>query len=278
VGRADATGPAAAGVTGPADQTGLIRAAYDAAAEGWDRGPGPLYSALARSLVEQSGVEVSGRRVLDLGAGTGAAGSAAAAAGAQPVVAVDIAPRMLTRCTGRLRPVAADMAALPFRNDSFDLTIAAFCLSHVASLPGCLREVRRVSAALAASAFAPGWSHPAKGVVEAVLARHGYRPPGWYEVFKRDTEPQATDPAVLRAAAAVAGFTRIEVTTVEVVTELATPADLAAWRLGMAHVAPFVAALKPAGQGALRQAAQAAVAEAGCGSLQVGMVVLRAGC
>ncbi len=121
---------------------------------------------------------VAGRRVLDLGAGTGVAGRAALAAGAGQVVAADLAVGMLRRGAAALHPVAADAAALPFRDGSFDLVVAAFCLSHLGSVPAGLREARRVGRAIAASAFAPGWTHPAKAAVDEALRRYRLPPPG----------------------------------------------------------------------------------------------------
>ena len=53
-------------------------------------------------------------------------------------------------CAGRARtlhPVAADAAALPFRDGSFDLVVAAFSLSHLGILPAGLGEARRVGRA-----------------------------------------------------------------------------------------------------------------------------------
>ncbi len=257
--------------------TRAVRAAYDAAASDWDTGPGQMYGELARALVTQPGVQVAGRRVLDLGAGTGAAGTAALAAGAAQVVAADIAPGMLRRCQASLRPVAADAAALPFRDRSFDLAVAACCLGHLGSVPGCLAEARRVCPAIAASAFAPGWTHPAKQAVDDVLAAFGYRTPDWYVTFKQQTEPRAADPALLRAQAVAAGFAGVEVRTVTVATGLATPTQLASWRLGMAHVAPFAASLGESRHAALRRAAEAAVSSAGSGRLEVSMLVLTGG-
>jgi hypothetical protein len=55
---------------------------------------------------------------------------------------------------------------------------------------------------------------------------------------------------------------------------MSSPAQLASWRLGMAHVAPFVASLPAARQAELRRAAESAVA--GCGPLVVSMLVLTA--
>jgi len=259
--------PAAARLTGAGRPTGAARlssetgAAYAAAADGWDAGPGQLYRDLALALVRQAG-PVAGLRVLDLGAGTGVAGLAALTAGAARVVAADLAPAMLARSPAGLLPVAADAAHLPFLAGSFDLTLAAFCLGHLPDVPVCLAEIRRVSAALAVSSFAPGWTHPAKRAVDDALAAFGYRPPGWYATFKQETEPRSQDPAWLRGRLTAAGFTDVAVRTVSVRTGLATPAQLVAWRLGMAHVAPFVAALDAGRRAALRRAAEAAVADA----------------
>ncbi|MGE5137726.1 MAG: class I SAM-dependent methyltransferase [Gemmatimonadota bacterium] len=262
-----------------------IRAAYERGADEWARGPAQVYGAMARALVAAAGVPVAGQRVLDVGTGTGVAARAALAAGARQVVAVDFALGMLrhaaqqhpaaTGGAGRLHPVAADAAALPFRGGSFGLIVTAFCLSHLRDLAAGLAELHRAGRALAASAFAPGWSHPAQGAVDEVLRSYGYRPPGWYLAFKARTEPAAGDPELLTRLAAEAGFANVRVRTLAVPTGLTTPAGLAAWRLGMAPVVPFLRSLPPHRLAALREAAQRAVA--GAGPLVVSMQVLTAG-
>jgi SAM-dependent methyltransferase len=259
-----------------------LKNAYDVGARQWASGPGPVYASLARALLASldgpviGGVAggVVGGRVLDLGAGTGVAGRAALAAGARSVVGVDAALGMLRRCPAGVRPVAGDAAALPFGDGRFDLVLAAFCLGHLDRPAAGLREARRVAAALAASSFAAGWNHPAKAAVDEVLGAFGYRPPAWYVTFKRDTEPWASDPVLIGRDAAAAGYTDIWLRTVTVDTGLARPAELAAWRLGMAHVAPFVSSLTAARRAALRRAAAAAVT--GTGPLVVDMLVLTA--
>ncbi len=258
------------------DMTAEVRAAYDAAARLWAAGPGPVYAELARALLACAGGPPAGGRVLDLGAGTGVAGQAALATGAGAVVAADLAVDMLLLLRGRGggRPVAADACALPFRDGCFDLVVAAFCLGHLPDLTAGLREARRVGARLAAGSFAPGWNHPAKAAVDGVLGSFGYRPPPWYLTFKRDTEPRAGDPTELGPACIAAGFTDVRLRTVTVDTGRSAPAQLAAWRLGMAHVAPFVAALPGSRQAELRRAAESAVA--GTGPLLVSMLVLTA--
>jgi len=266
-------GEGGAGGTAAELTTGL-REAYDAAAPAWALGAERVYLPLAQALVGQ--VDVAGRRVLDLGAGTGVAGRAALAAGARSVVAADIAAGMLRHCGPPLRPVAADAHSLPFRDHSFDLVLAAFCLSHLGGLTAGLREARRVGAAIAASSFAPGWTDPAKLAVEAALRPFGYLAPPWYLRFKQESEPAAGDPEVLAARLAAAGFGQVRIRPVIVATRLCAPAELAAWRLGMAHVAPFVSALDARDAAAARQAAERAVAASATGPLTVSMLVATA--
>jgi SAM-dependent methyltransferase len=251
-----------------------LRAAYDAAAGDWAGGPEQMYARLAGALVAAAPVPLAGRSVLDLGAGTGVAGRAALAAGARLVVAADLATGMLRRAGPELHPVAADAATLPFRDGCFDLVLAALSLSHLVDLAAGLGEARRVGRAIAASAFAPGWSHPARAAVDEALVPFGYHPPGWYVRLKRETEPRAEDPDLLAGLAAAAGFRRVRLRTATVPTGLATPAQLASWRLGMANIAPFVRSLDPARRAELRRAAERAVA--GLEPLVVSVMVLTA--
>ncbi|MGO9163130.1 MAG: class I SAM-dependent methyltransferase [Streptosporangiaceae bacterium] len=251
-----------------------MRAAYDAAAAAWRAGPQAVYAVLARALVAAAGLPLAGRRVLDLGAGTGVAGTAALAAGARLLVSADLAPVMLRGLRADAHPVAADAQALPFRDGSFDLLVAAFSLGHLPSIAAGLREARRVAGAIAASSFAPGWAHPAQATVDTVLRSYGYRPPGWYVTFKRSVEPQSRDPAALARHAADAGFRHVRLQTVPVDTGIAAPAELASWRLGMAHIAPFVGSLAGPDRARVRRAAESAVA--GTGPLVVSMLVLTA--
>ena len=267
VGEAVGTGGGAAELTAAA-----VRAGYDAAAGQWDAGPGQVYERLARALAAAAPVPLAGCRVLDLGAGTGAAGRAALAAGARQLVSADLSAAMLRECGPQAHPVVADLLALPFRDQSFDLVLAGFCLNHLASVTAGLAEARRVGAALAASVFAQGWTHPAKDAVDDALRPFGYQPPAWYSSLAPGS--RASDPEALAEQAAAAGFRDVRVDTVAVATGLAAPAELAAWRLGMAHLAPFLRSLDPLSRAAAQQAAERAVA--GAGPLAVSMVVLAA--
>ena len=94
-------------------------------------------------------------------------------------------------------------------------------------------------------------------------ASFGYRPPAWHTALAPGS--RASDPKVLARCAAAAGFTRVQAHTMAVPTGLATPAELVSWRLGMAHVAPFMRSLDAPGRAAVRRAAEQAVAAAAGG-------------
>ena len=265
------TGLSGTGLSGTG-LSGEVRAAYDAAAADWAGGPEQVYAPLARALVAAAPLPLAGGRVLDLGAGTGVAGQAALAAGADRVVAADLAVAMLRRGAPAQHPVVADATALPFRDQAFDLVVAAICLNQMSGAGAAQREARRVGRGLAASTFAPGWTHPAKLAVDEALRPFGFQPPAWYLSLQRETGPAAQDQARLAALAADAGFTDVQVHTVTVPTGLSNPAELASWRLGMAQVAPFLQSLDAGQRATARRAAEQAVA--GTGPLAVSMLVL----
>jgi SAM-dependent methyltransferase len=235
--------------------TAPVAEAYSATGAAWQAGPGRIYDRLAEVLVARCPGGVRGRSVLDLGAGTGAATRAAIRAGAATVVAVDLAVGMLEGWEGQRPPaVAADLRRLPFRRHAFDAAIAAFSVNHVAEPAVAITEAARVLApggGLVVSAYGEDDTHPVKGVVEAALRARGWSPPAWYEQFRRTTAPLLETPERAGAVARDAGLTRPRAEVVEVPFPDLRPADLAAWRLGMAQNAPFVDALAPGDRAAL---------------------------
>jgi ubiquinone/menaquinone biosynthesis C-methylase UbiE len=251
-----------------------IGAAYQRAAPAWAAGPHRVYAALAAAMWAAGDRELVGARVLDLGAGTGVAGRAALDAGATAVVAVDLAPAMLADLGSGLSPVVGDARALPFAAAAFDVVAAACCLGHLPDPVQALRETRRVSAALVASAFVMGWTHPAKQVVDTELARHGYRAPAWYEQFKNRTEPRVGDPDRLAELARSGGYRDVTVRQIDVDTGVVDPGALAGWRLGMAHIAPWMTLLPPGERRAIHATVTAALDRAP--PLQIPLLVLSA--
>ena len=95
--------------------------------------------------------DVTGRRVLEVGAGAAQCSRWLASHGAEPV-ALDVSAQMLRHgrelgaaSGAEIEMVQADAVRLPFRSDSFDLACSAYGgLPFVADSAGVLREVARV--------------------------------------------------------------------------------------------------------------------------------------
>lgn len=228
--------------------TGAVAAAYSAAGEAWQRGPDRIYDRLARVLVAASPVSLGRARVLDVGAGTGAASRAALAAGAAAVVALDAAFGMLAHGAGERPPAAVgDLIALPFADAAFDAAVAAFSLNHLADPATGLREMARVTrrgGPLLAASYAADDTHPVKPAVEAALATRGWGPEPWYLEMRANATAALATVGHARAAAAGAGLDA-SAEVVRVPFPDLGPHDLVAWRLGLAQHAPFVARLPP---------------------------------
>ncbi|MBO9523669.1 MAG: class I SAM-dependent methyltransferase [Nocardioidaceae bacterium] len=245
-----------------------IRSAYDAAAPAWRDGPARAYARMAAALLDHAPVPLAGARVLDVGAGSCVAALEARRRGAALVAATDLAAGMLVP---GLPAAVADARALPFGDGAFDLVVQGFVLNHLADPVPALAEARRVAGAVAASTFDPGWEHPAKAVVDAVLAEAGFVVPDWYVAMQNRSPRGASS---WRAAALGTGYRSVDVVPVEVATGLDTPQDLVDWRWGMAHVAPFLATLSPARRAEHRARAEEAVT--GLPPVVVAMLVLSA--
>jgi SAM-dependent methyltransferase len=248
--------------------------AYDASATAWAQGPASAYDVMADLLLATAVVQVRGTRVLDIGTGTGAAARAARRAGADWVVGVDVALGMLRVGSGWGSTVVADASRLPFADGGFDLVVAACCLGHLADPLAALIEARRLAPAIVASAFLSGWTHPAKSLVDEIASRHGFTVPEWYVRLKTDSEPEVDDPVKLEALGVAAGFRCVEVAEHPVDVGVHSPSELVSWRLGMAHLAPFVASLPANRREDLRQECEAALA--GSPPLIVPLVVIHA--
>jgi ubiquinone/menaquinone biosynthesis C-methylase UbiE len=97
-----------------------------------------------RGLVEVGRVR-AGERVLDLGAGTGRFASLLSVT--NPVVAFDASREMLqvARAKGRFACILGDGHRLPFRADSFDVTMIVMVLHHLVDYRAVLDQVARVS-------------------------------------------------------------------------------------------------------------------------------------
>jgi len=100
----------------------------------------------AEDLVRFAGVN-PGQRVLDVGAGTGVVAIAARAAvgPSGTIVAIDAAFQMLRLIPGDVGCLAISVASeLPFIDDTFDVVLAGFAVSHFENYVEGLRAMRRV--------------------------------------------------------------------------------------------------------------------------------------
>lgn len=107
-------------------------------------------SYLEDSIVAELGVATAGRRVLDVGCGTGRrlarVMSNASGARAALAVGVDATPEMLTQRAIDAPFTAGDVRALPLASGSFDVVWCRLVIGHVAELGDAYAELGRVCA------------------------------------------------------------------------------------------------------------------------------------
>ncbi len=138
-------------VNRPSDEN--LRAIYDERAKeyvytGPDGFPARKHRAILKRL---QGLRV--QRFLDVGCGNGPYLAWSSRRDFAAVVGMDLSPRILSEARKRVqhegrpeivRLVAADAAALPFADASFDLLLSSQLIEHVPADQAALREMRRV--------------------------------------------------------------------------------------------------------------------------------------
>jgi ubiquinone/menaquinone biosynthesis C-methylase UbiE len=245
------------GVTFEAD----LRAAYGAGVDAWADDASILYGPLAEALAAQVPVSLAGRLVLDAGAGTGVAARPLAEAGAR-VVAVDLTHAMLRRDRAHRPPsTAGDVLGLPFRDGTFDVSVAAFVLNHVHDPAAALAELRRVSIAggwIVANAFSVRDRLAVKDAIDECVIRRGWSAPGWYRSLQDQTMPLVGSADAMHASAVAAGLTAVRAEEHDVPIGIVEPGQLARYRLGMPQFGPFLKSLDSAErQAVFREALEA---------------------
>jgi phosphoethanolamine N-methyltransferase len=101
-----------------------------------------------------AGIDLCGRRILDIGCGTaGPAIVLAGELGAGEVVGIDIEPRVLEHASrnvgqaslgGRISLKRVDPGPLPFSDDSFDIVFSKDSICHIADKESLFREIARL--------------------------------------------------------------------------------------------------------------------------------------
>jgi ubiquinone/menaquinone biosynthesis C-methylase UbiE len=122
---------------------------YDLYAKFYDKTLQFLNSFEKGKLVEFCG-DLNGKKVLDIGCGTGREIGLLKAANPNPktsFTAADISDEML-KITKRRHPdvetIKADMNSTPFKDEEFDVVIAAFVIVHVKNLHKAFKEIDRI--------------------------------------------------------------------------------------------------------------------------------------
>ncbi len=114
----------------------------------YDEKPNPLLALEERLLTPLVG-DVSGKRIVDVGCGTGRWLGRLRECGAASVVGIDASPEMLARA-GAKGPGGALVCArgdrLPLRTGAADVILCSFLLGYVPDLTGFAREIARVAA------------------------------------------------------------------------------------------------------------------------------------
>ncbi|HLH28726.1 MAG TPA: hypothetical protein VKW77_07405, partial [Acidimicrobiales bacterium] len=128
------------------------------------------------------------------------------------------------------------------RDGAFDAVVAAFSLNHLERPEAGVAEAARVGGRLLASTYAADDDHPVKEAVEAALAEIGWRRPAWYGTVKASMAAWGSVEAAARVVER-GGMQPLRVDKVEVAFPELRPEDMVAWRMGLAHSAPFVEAL-----------------------------------
>jgi ubiquinone/menaquinone biosynthesis C-methylase UbiE len=136
------------------------RAAYELWADTYPAVAHNPLMRLEQETVEPLLAQLSARRALDVGSGSGRYLPLLESTGASIVPGLDFSLAMLTRSAGRAR-VCGDACQLPFRRASFDLVNASLMVGDVSDLAGWTGEMARVLAAgghLVYSDFHPSWA------------------------------------------------------------------------------------------------------------------------
>jgi malonyl-CoA O-methyltransferase len=105
-----------------------------------------VISALDYVAVESLGVDVRGRRLLDVGCGIARRMTQARESGVRLAVGLDLTPRMLAEARKGELLAAADVRALPVGDETFDVVWCRLVLGHLPDLDAAYAELARVCA------------------------------------------------------------------------------------------------------------------------------------
>ena len=224
-----------------------------------------LFAPYAEELANRAAAQ-SPRRVLEVAAGTGIVTRAlhAALPGAR-IIETDLNAAMLAHAATRLTAAnviwrQADAMSLPFDDASFDLVVCQFGAMFFPDRAQAFREARRVLAPGGRFVFTM-WASIEHSPLAAIVARAAA------DAFPNDPSSFLTrtpyghgDPAVAEDELHAAGFTRMDVETVDMPSRAASPHDPA---IGFCQGTPLRSEIEsrdPARLAAITESAAHAVA------------------
>jgi SAM-dependent methyltransferase len=230
----------------------------------WALGAELVYGPIAAELVATSPHSLTGRTVLDAGAGTGAVSSALGARKAR-VIALDRSADMLAwDAAARPSSAVADIRAVPLADGSVDDSVAAFVLNHLTDPGSGLAEFARVTragGAILATVFSNGSRSEARDRIDAVALAAGWQVPGWYTELKATAVPILGSRAGMASAARAAGLADVRVEERPVDVGITEPEQLVRYRLGHPIFACWLDAIGAARAEALAGAAERAIGD-----------------
>src|SRR5580692_6933664 len=141
-----------------------VEDAYRLWSVSYDDDPNPILALERRVIRERLGA-LSGKRLLDIGTGTGYWLAQARSGGAR-AFGLDLSEEMLAMAARkdglRNRLIRADMSRLPVRGGAADIAICSMAIGYIPELKNLLRELARVSQQIIVSDLHPaavkaGW-------------------------------------------------------------------------------------------------------------------------
>lgn len=221
---------------------------YARSGERWALGAELVYGPIAAELVASSPHPLTGRTVLDAGAGTGAASAALRRCLARPL-AVDLSAGMLAWQAASRPPCAvADVRALPLRTRSVDDAVAAFVLNHLTDPGAGLAELVRVTGpagAVLAVVFGNASHSDARDRIDAAAIAAGWQAPDWYRRMKAAAVPILGTAPAMATAARAAGLTAVHAEERQVNVGVSEPRQLVRYRLSHPAFAAWLDAIGP---------------------------------
>ena len=237
---------------------------YAASGPRWALGAELVYRPIAAAMVATSPHRLTGRTVLDAGAGTGAASAALLQRGAT-VLALDLSFAMLAWQAASRPPCAvADIRQLPLAAGAADDAAAAFVLNHLSDPVAGLAELARVTrpgGAILAAVFANESRSATRDRIDAAACAAGWAAPAWYTALKATAAPILGTADAMAAAARAAGLAHVHAEERQVDVGVTQPTQLVRYRLGHPAFAAWLDAIGPARAAAFATDAQRAVGD-----------------